>query len=314
MKDIDESSASGDDIIRLQSKQRAKVSAMANHLITASKTFAASAGMSPVSLLDAAASHLTAAVVELLQIVKIRPTPADELEDGDDGSVTPVGSAAFFSPQRSTRGSDNQDSLPPPPPFNGLAGLRASVDSSAYSPIHSPRESVETSRPLPNGLSNGNGRPGYGTAGNNYTAGTNGYGGNQQDALVEDLKLFLADQSALLVSDIQNLVGLVRGDVGIQQISGGIDSINAVVGKIISETDASGFGNLVARLDDCRERLLEASQRGQDMARAGVDTGDRDWRMWSQTLPPIAFEINRETKELAQRFERFSPGGADDFS
>jgi len=126
--------------------------------------------------------------------------------------------------------------------------------------------------------------------------------------------LFLADQSALLVSDIQALVGLVRGDAGIQQISNAIGSINAVVMKIISETEATGFGELIVRLDDCRERLLEASQRGQDMASSGMATSDRDWRMWSQTLPPIAFEINREAKELAQRVDKLAPGAADDFS
>lgn len=126
--------------------------------------------------------------------------------------------------------------------------------------------------------------------------------------------MFLADQSALLVSDIQALVGLVRGDAGIQQISNAIGSINAVVMKIISETEATGFGELIVRLDDCRERLLEASQRGQDMASSGMATSDRDWRMWSQTLPPIAFEINREAKELAQRVDKLAPGAADDFS
>ncbi|KAI9171795.1 Protein SPA2 [Paramyrothecium foliicola] len=321
MKDIDESTPSGDESAQLQAKQRAKVSAMANQLITASKTFAASAGMSPVSLLDASASHLTAAVVELLGIVKIRTTPADELDDEEEGSLTPVGSTKFFSPQRAAQNTeDRQDTLPPPPPFKGLGGFRASADSSAYSPVNSPRESVETTpKPYTNGLGNGMGNGmsngmGYGGMNGNYPAATNGYGMQSQAAMIEDFKVFLSDQSALLVSDIQNLVGMVRGDAGIQQIANGIDSIDAVVGKIISETEANGFGDLIVRLDECRERLLEASQRGRDMANAGVETSDRDWRMWSQTLPPIAFSINRETKELAQRVDRLNPGAADDFS
>ncbi len=60
---------------------------------------AAAAGLSPVSLLDAAASHLVAAVVEALRAVKIRPTPDSELDDDEDdggvgdGTVTPVDSA-----------------------------------------------------------------------------------------------------------------------------------------------------------------------------------------------------------------------------
>jgi hypothetical protein len=313
MKDIDESTPLGDEQAQLQTKQRAKVSAMANHFITASKTFAAGAGMTPLSLLDAAASHLTASVVELLKIVKIKTTPAGELDDEDDGSTTPVRSSFFSTQQYSqSSGSSHQDILPPPPPFQGLGGIRASADSSAYSPINSPRDSVETSGRFSNGRSNG---MGYGGMNGAYLAPTT-YGMPRPDPVVEDLKLFLADQSAILVSDIQALVGLVRGDSGIQQIASSIDSINAVVTKMLSETETSGFGDLTIRVESCRQRLLEASQRGQDMARSGVATGDRDWRMWAQTLPPIAFEVNRETKELAQRVDKLVPGGGggDDFS
>jgi hypothetical protein len=59
---------------------RAKLSQTANNLITASKAHAAAAGLAPVSLLDAAASHLTVAVVDVIRAVKIRPTPPEELE------------------------------------------------------------------------------------------------------------------------------------------------------------------------------------------------------------------------------------------
>lgn len=63
---------------------KAKVSATANNLITACKNHAAASGLSPVSLLDAAASHLSTAVVELVRLVKIRPTPTDELNAEED--------------------------------------------------------------------------------------------------------------------------------------------------------------------------------------------------------------------------------------
>ncbi len=108
------------------------MSSTANNLITASKNFAASAGISPVSLLDAAASHLVAAVVELLANSQDTATPAGELEDDDDGTITPVDSTGFFSPSRSRAESQSQvssavstalstqDSLPPPPPFRSL--------------------------------------------------------------------------------------------------------------------------------------------------------------------------------------------------
>lgn len=71
---------------RQQSKLKSRVSATANNLITASKNHASSGGLSPVSLLDAAASHLSTAVVELVKFVKVRPTPEHELnhEEEDD--------------------------------------------------------------------------------------------------------------------------------------------------------------------------------------------------------------------------------------
>lgn len=62
-----------------QAKLKSRVSATANNLITATKNHATSNGLSPVSLLDAAASHLSTAVVELVKLVKVRPTPDNEL-------------------------------------------------------------------------------------------------------------------------------------------------------------------------------------------------------------------------------------------
>src|SRR5271170_6280519 len=61
-----------------------RLSATANNLITATKNFVGSAGISPVSLVDAAASHLTSTVVELCKLVKLRPGGAG----GAGGSAT----------------------------------------------------------------------------------------------------------------------------------------------------------------------------------------------------------------------------------
>ena len=57
---------------------KSKVSKTANNLITASKNHAYSEGLSPVSLLDAAAEHLTNAVLELLRAVKVHQSSAGQ--------------------------------------------------------------------------------------------------------------------------------------------------------------------------------------------------------------------------------------------
>jgi hypothetical protein len=137
-QDIDEAPQSSGDLAQQQAKLKSRVSATANNLITASKNFASAKGLSPVSLVDAAASHLTTAVVELVRTVKIRPTPAGELEDDDDGNLAPVDTTGFFPVRDPIPRQVNN-----PPPFQGLAnGSRLSADSSMYSPINSPREST----------------------------------------------------------------------------------------------------------------------------------------------------------------------------
>lgn len=65
-------------------KLKLRVASHTNQLITVANNFAAAGGISPVALLDAAASHLSAAVVDLIHVAKIRPSPAGELEDEDD--------------------------------------------------------------------------------------------------------------------------------------------------------------------------------------------------------------------------------------
>jgi Spa2 homology domain (SHD) of GIT len=334
-KDIDESTPNDDGVMQQQAKLKAKVSSAANNLITASKNFAASAGISPVSLLDAAASHLVAAIVDLLRTVKIRATPAGELDDDDDGTITPVDSTGFFSPRSNgqsvqssqpTTQNSSQSSISRPPPFQGLGGNRVSADSSAYSPISSPRESIEqypaSRRPLSRG-NNTNGLPngvmGYLGVNKNLPPAPNGLPGGRpgrDNRAAEDLKLYLEDQSAIMVQSIQSLVGSIRSDAAIDQITGQINEIAGVVGTVVSETESAGYSELIGRLASCRDRLLDASSRGKDIAAKGRGALDREWRMWTQTLPPIAFEIARETKELIQRVDRLvlSGGRDDDFS
>jgi hypothetical protein len=69
---------------------KSKLSSSANNFITATKSHVAAAGLAPVSLVDAAASHLTAAIVEIIQLAKIRPSTQEELEADDfDDRVIP---------------------------------------------------------------------------------------------------------------------------------------------------------------------------------------------------------------------------------
>lgn len=105
----------------------------------------------------------------------------------------------------------------------------------------------------------------------------------------------------------------IRGAANIDQIDPQIRTIVDTVSKVINQTEDAGHADLVARLIDSQQRLMEAGDRGHDLADEGKGDGDREWRMWTQTLPPIAFEIARETKELVQKIDQLLMN-ADNFS
>lgn len=51
--------------------------------------------------------------------------------------------------------------------------------------------------------------------------------------------------------------------------------------------------------------MQDASNRGREIAGEGRDDdeGERIWRAWCSSIPPVAFEIARETKELVVRVD-----------
>ena len=147
-------------------KMRARVTATASNFITGTKNFAYSGGVSPVSLLDAAASHLSAAVVDLVHTVKMRPTSINELDNDDDDIAAQIDDIGNY--------------------YNGMND-RASVTESVYSSNTIPPPSqkyqlpstqyqmpLNTRKPVPNGLPNGvrnglpNGKPSNHTPGSSY--------------------------------------------------------------------------------------------------------------------------------------------------
>ena len=94
-----------------QYQLKTKVSATANNLITAARNFSMSHGLSPISLLDAAASHLSSSIIELIKVVKVHTTPADDLEDDDDDDYYGLNHT-----HGSAGGDSNNSSLSSPPP------------------------------------------------------------------------------------------------------------------------------------------------------------------------------------------------------
>lgn len=144
-QDIDAAHGSKEDeATQRRIKLKAKVSATANNIITASKNFASSNGISPISLLDAAASHLTSAVVDLIRTVKIRPTPPGELDDDDDSTLGPLQSPGYFSVAPSNNRASGNESV-----YSAISSPPSNPTKSVIDPIH--RRSASRNGGLTNG-------------------------------------------------------------------------------------------------------------------------------------------------------------------
>ncbi|PWN28947.1 hypothetical protein BDZ90DRAFT_134968 [Jaminaea rosea] len=86
------SAANGD--VESIGQLKPKISTTLNNLMTACRNHASAKGMSPVSLLDAAASHVSMTVVEMVKLAKVRPATAAEKEQYEahfSGNTLPPG-------------------------------------------------------------------------------------------------------------------------------------------------------------------------------------------------------------------------------
>src|SRR2546423_816582 len=170
-------------------KLTTRLSATANNLITATKSHVSSQGLSPVSLVDAAASHLTSTVVDLVKVVKMRPGSGTTFRSEDDAhsdhsrySETPLTSPlASTSPPRST----GKSNIPIPLSLGSRSNLvRTALRDEVYAPRspESPR-SVDSRR----------------------SSSRNAYSKEE-----EELRLYLDTQTQAIVESIQSLLTRIR--------------------------------------------------------------------------------------------------------
>ncbi|KAJ5751787.1 Spa2 homology (SHD) of GIT [Penicillium odoratum] len=276
IQDVDQAPLPVDGSANLRTKAKTRVSATANNMITAARNFTGSSGLSPVSLLDAAASHLSTAVVELIRVVKIQASPADELEDVD----------VDLSQEKY------------PDYFGTTASQRPYSNHSEYSAISPPDQDHPA---MQNGYTNGF----------SYAP--------QEDHELQELKLYVEDQTDGMVQSIQALVASIRAEQELSSVEIHVSAIGDVVTNVVSATenlihDRSGDIALreqsepaIKSLDECRGRLMNTVAEGHNA------TTPEQVREVTNQLPPLAFEIARQTKELVQRLDSLTHGDDDDF-
>ncbi|PWY78585.1 putative cell polarity protein [Aspergillus sclerotioniger CBS 115572] len=277
LHDVQECQDPSDGLSALRTKAISKLSATANNLITAAKNFVSSNGLSPVSLLDAAASHLSTAVIELIRLVKIRSTPAeDPHDDDDDAQFTQMKSPDYFSVAPSQS--------------------RHSRNDSVYSAMSPPPDA-------PNGV----------------PAAMQSYPSQSETHELQEMKLYVEDQTNGLVQSIQALIDSIRADRGLTTINTHVSAICSVVTNVTSSTQhfvkrPESNPALRQRIDPIIEMLEYHKHRLMGAAAEG-DTSNSPEQLRDVTnkLPPIAFEIPRVTKELAHQLNPANFEEDDDF-
>nr|GAT57893.1 predicted protein [Mycena chlorophos] len=247
---------------------RERAEATLSNLVTASKTHATSAGMSPVSLLDAAASHVAATVTEIARTVCIRKATRAEQEAMIYAATSgPSASNGYSSSLRSVDEGKASSPKPASPSMGhqrkASAAQSTSSARSAASRLRSPVSPSYDSRRRPpsdnSSSENTNSPPPIFDQPNNDSTVADG----SEDAWAE-LKPYLEAQTESIVYAIQSVLSGVRSPTpsptlneNLTQIITIVSSIVAVCNDNLPPATAAQGNEILRELSDHANRLSE---------------------------------------------------------
>ncbi|KAH7921276.1 hypothetical protein BV22DRAFT_1038847 [Leucogyrophana mollusca] len=258
---------------------RERAEATLTNLVAASKTHATSSGMSPVSLLDAAASHVSATLTEIAKMVCIRKASRNEQEEFS-APIASSSQPAAFAP--SLRSIDEMRSSP-----HDRKGSTSSKRSDDYSPPlpatsrfteamnrRPPSEPSSSHTNSPPPIFDRSPMPGSGTGmvSDDSTAPE-----GSEDAWSE-LKPYLEAQTESIVYAIQSVLSGVRSPVPSPTLNENLTQIITIVSSIVAV---------------CSDNLPPASAlQGSDILR---ELGDHAKKLSEvQALP----EVTKESRQI----------------
>ncbi|KZF24415.1 hypothetical protein L228DRAFT_96047 [Xylona heveae TC161] len=300
-QDLSSAPTANGEAVQQWSKLKARVSATANNLIIASKNFSAAGGLSPVSLLDAAVSHLTAAVVDLLRAVKIRPSAANELEDDEESSTPMAGSVGYPSGANSrVSGGSSYSSASSHHSSQSLSRVQG---REAWSPRRQASRGNGTTTPKTH-----NPPLRFGSQRHSESNGT------------DDLKLYLDKEVDPLVEAIRRLVDSIQSDDRPSTIRNHLENITSMIGKIVSATDEAmdspgneslreNAGPIIKILSSRRSDLMTALAQAENVEQEQEPAVTKEFRY---KLRPLAFEVAKQIKELVSQVEAVDEANEDD--
>ncbi|KAI5118308.1 hypothetical protein M0805_006476 [Coniferiporia weirii] len=254
---------------------RQRTEATLSNLVTASKTHATSMGMSPVSLLDAASSHLSATVTELGKTIFIRKaTKAEQDQFVSTSGTSSFGSNGFMPSLRSIdeikahqrTGSSSsssyrrpQEASPPvpsrypealgfsPPPNSSML-----ADAAKRRPA-SPSSSAGSSPP-----------PLFDQPRSGATASDDSAAPEGPEEAWAELKPYLEAQSESIVYAIQSVLSGVRNPTPTSELNENLTQIITIVSSIVAvckdslpPASARSGGDILRELSDHANKLSE---------------------------------------------------------
>ncbi|KAH8087889.1 hypothetical protein BXZ70DRAFT_540058 [Cristinia sonorae] len=269
---------------------RERAEATLSNLVAAAKTHATSSGMSPVSLLDAAASHVSSTITEIAKTVHVRKaTKAEEEQFERPSSSSASASASSNSLNMSTSslngygssllrngtGSSSSGSLPPKrtgtmdSPMHSMSPPRSMLGRRPPSNPSSSERSANSPPPifdLP---------PSTHTTG--HTSEDHPGGEGQEDPWLE-LKPYLEAQTESIVYAIQSVLSGVRGPTPSPTLNENITQIITIVSSIVAV---------------CKDSLPPVSAaQGEDILRVLSEHANKLSEV--QSLP----EVTKESRQI----------------
>jgi len=257
-------------------KLTTRLSATANNLITATKNHAASQGVSPVSLVDAAASHLTSTVVDLVKMVKMRPGSGSTYDESQSEKSrysdlhTPITSPGISSPYNVVKKAI-------PNPLN-LGAITRSVSQRTVTEERYPPRSPDSPRSIDSRRSAA-------------------YVSREE----EELRNYLDNKTQAIVDSIQSLLTRIRNpklDM-IDDFRPQVAEITTIVDQIVTHTIQQNA--ILDRLVD-GPRMMEvldalkthAEDMNEVVSTSSVSSGDG----FKKRLARISFDISKQIKVL----------------
>lgn len=285
------------------------VSTTANHLITTTRNHATSGGLAPMSVLDAAASDLSSAVIELVKVAKIRPgselneetppprpnsyagEPATETESQPNGlgimtdtnSTTTTAAAATNGKMHDEPENEDEDTYY----TDGKdRKLQKEIDDNPISVKK--REFTNYHQHSPS---------------NNFDIA-------DPDNTVAELQGYLEEKTVGVIDSIQSLLTGIRDNEIMETLRPHIDNITVSVDKMIEATGSMISNNrqlnnkgsyILANLTDCSQRMTNLKTDSNHLEE--LDHPDRHLK---QRLAGISFDMAKCTKELVKTVEEVS--------